>query len=333
MKILIIKIGAKGDVVRTLPILLAIKEKYPDSEISWVTKPDSQELLKVIPEINRVILIPCNTNEKFDILYNFDTEGEATKLAKEASAGKKYGFYEENGYPAAFNLSAEYYLNTMFDDELKKTNKKTYQEMMFEAAELPWKRQHYFLILSEDNMKYAEKFAKENKINAEKLIGIHIGAGKRWPSKAWHKNKIIEFIKKAKEKDYEILLFSGPDEKDKHEEIFNKLKKESINIYKNNPQNSDLEFASLINLCKVIVCPDSFALHISLTLKKPTIALFFCNSPDEVEGYGLLKKIVSPLLYNFFPEKQDQFSEELVNSIPTEEVLKAIKSFEDDGRA
>ena len=75
-----------------------------------------------------------------------------------------------------------------------------------------------------------------------------------------------------------------------------------------------------------MVCSDSYALHTSLALKKPTIALFFCTSPHEVEDYGLLKKIISPKLYDFFPEKQDRFSEELVNSILVEQVLKALES-------
>jgi len=46
----------------------------------------------------------------------------------------------------------------------------------------------------------------------------------------------------------------------------------------------------------------------------------------------LLKKLVSPLLYDFFPEKQDIYSEKLVNSISVEEVLKALASFNNNGR-
>ena len=67
------------------------------------------------------------------------------------------------------------------------------------------------------------------------------------------------------------------------------------------------------------------ALHVALALKKPTVGLFFCTSPNEVEGYGLLIKLVSPLLNDYFPEKSDQYSEELVNSISVEEVLESLK--------
>ena len=129
MKILIIKLGALGDVVRTLSILQGIKENYPDSDISWVTKNNAIDIFEGNPYVKNIFTIPYKTEEEFDILYNFDIEKEATELAIKIKANKKYGFYSEGGYPAAFNLGAEYYLSTIFDDELKKNNKKTYQEM------------------------------------------------------------------------------------------------------------------------------------------------------------------------------------------------------------
>ena len=328
MKILIIKLGSKGDVIRTLPVLAALKEKYPDSEIYWITKHPSKEILQIISHINKIFTIPCEINENFDILYNFDIEEQATDLANKINADKKFGFKSENNYVSSFNLGAEYYLNTLFDDEIKKNNKKTYQEMMCEAAELEYKKQHYPIYLAEQDKKYAEEFVKKNNVNPDKLIGIHIGSSPRWPSKSWHEEKIREFIKKAKNRGYEILLFGGPDEIEKHNRIIADLNKQGIKIYSNNPHNSDIEFFSLINICKKIISADSYALHIALALKKPTIALFFCTSPHEVEDSGLLTKIVSPLLYDFFPEKSDEYSEELVNSILSEEVLKALETID-----
>jgi len=328
MKILIIKLGAKGDVVRTLPILIALKKKYPNSEITWITKKESEDIIKSSPFVSNVYTIPVKGNEldkKFDILYNFDIEKEATQIAKQTQADKKYGFYYEGDYPVSFNSSSEYYLNTLFDDELKKSNKKTYQQMMFEAAELPYNKEHHPLYLNEKDKKYAEDFIKTNKINPEKLIGIHLGASSRWPSKTWHEERIKEFIKKAKQKDYEILLFGGPNEIDKHSKLVEELDRKGIKIYRNNPDNSDNEFISLVNICKYLICSDSFSLHVALALKKPTIGLFFCTSPNEVEDYGLLNKIVSPMLTEFFPERMDEYSEELVKSISADEVLNAIE--------
>ena len=45
MHILIIKLGAIGDVIRTTSILPILKEKYK-ANITWVTKTESIDLLK-----------------------------------------------------------------------------------------------------------------------------------------------------------------------------------------------------------------------------------------------------------------------------------------------
>lgn len=325
MKICIIKLGALGDVVRTLPIAEAVKKKYSESEITWITKKNALELFEGNPFVDKAAAIPYNNWEKLDILYNFDIEEDATNLAKEIKADRKFGFYSEGGFPNAFNLGAEYYLNTLFDDELKKTNRKTYQQMMFDAAELPYEKEMPLIYLTDEDRKYANEFLKENKIKTGKLIGIHIGGGgKRWPSKAWAENKIKEFVIKAKETGYETILFGGPDEVEKIGRMREELLNRNIIVYANNPRNSIKEFAVLVEKCDKIVCHDSLSLHISLALKKPTIGLFFCTTPHEVEDYGLLKKIISPLLYEFFPEKQDQFSEELINSISVDEVINIL---------
>lgn len=323
-KICIIKLGADGDVIRTLPLAKALKVKYKNAQITWITKGDVATLLEGNPYIEYILKLPYRGPDAFDELYNFDIDKEATSLAKQIKADKKYGFYEDAGYPVAFNKGAEYYLNTIFDDELKKSNKKTYQEMMFMAAELTYKKELCPIILKRENLDYAAQFIKENNINIKNLIGIHIGASSRWPSKVWHSDKVKEFIRKAKNKGFNIILFGGPNEISSHSLLVKELENEGIKIYRNAPENTKGQFASLVNLCNAMICGDSLSLHVSLALKKKTIALFFCTSPDEVEGYGLLKKIVSPKLNEFFPEKSDIYDEGLVKSINEDDVLMAF---------
>jgi len=324
-KILIIKLGALGDVIRTLSILPGFKEKFPNSEIFWLTKNNAAPFLENNPYINKLLTLPFQTKEKFDILYNFDTEEEATSLAKNLQATKKYGFYSEESFSAAFNPSAEYYLNTMFDDELKKNNKKTYQQMMFEAAELDYKKQHCSIFLTDKDKNYARDFLKNYLLNKDKLIGIHIGSSPRWPSKSWHEDRLRKFIILAKQKGYDIILFGGPEEKDKLLSLVKEFSKQNIKVMTNNPDNTMREFASLVNECSFIISADSLALHVALALKKKTIGLFFCTSSNEIEDYGLLQKLCSPMLYDFFPERMNEYNEELTKSITEQEVLDIIE--------
>jgi heptosyltransferase-2 len=327
-KIVIIKLGADGDVLRTLPLAKAIKKKHMGAQLIWITKGDIKSLIEGNQFIDRLFVVPFDSGEEFEAVYNFDTSPEATELAMKLKSEKKYGFCFDSGYPTAFNKGAEYYLNTMFDDELKIKNKKTYQEMMFEVAEIPYEKERYEIVLTEKDIKYAEDFARKNNLSNKKVIGIHMGASSRWPSKAWSEKQIRALIILLKKDGYEILLFGGPNEAERHAKFADELASGGIKICQNNPENTKREFAALISLCDFVICSDSFALHLALGLGKKTIALFFVTSPDEVEGYGLLTKIVSPKLYEFFPEKSDQFNEELVDSIKAGEVIDVIKAQE-----
>ncbi|MEK6899458.1 MAG: glycosyltransferase family 9 protein [Nanoarchaeota archaeon] len=324
-KILIIKLGASGDVLRTLPLAKKLKDKNPSSELTWVTKGDIVSLLTPINYIDKAVTLPFKANQKFDEVYNFDLDEEALNLMTLVSSEKKYGFHKEGKYASAYNSAGEYYLNTMFDDEVKKSNKKTYQEMMFDIAELQYSKERYSLIIPSKDLEYAKKFSKSNGLQSSKLIGIHMGASPRWPSKAWSEEHVEEFITLVLNKGYQVILFGGPDEISKHESLVKKISESGLKIFRNNPTNTKGQFVALLNLCTQVVCSDSLAMHASVGLGKKTIALFFCTSPNEVESYGLVTKIISPMLEDFFPERSDEYNEELINSISPEKVLSEIK--------
>lgn len=55
MRILIVKLGSIGDIVHTLPALAAIREGFPDSEISWVVERNLSEILRDNPLLDRLI--------------------------------------------------------------------------------------------------------------------------------------------------------------------------------------------------------------------------------------------------------------------------------------
>src|SRR3989344_6597399 len=362
-KIIVIKLGAKGDLVRTLGIAKALKEKYPERKVVWVTKSSNKEIVKANKYIDSVFSLEERKEvlgEEFELALNLDIDKEATALIGEVKAKEKRGFYAEGEYAQAYLPEGEYYLNTMFDDELKKSNKRTYQEMIFASAGLKHDAKKYKLevAIGSNEKKYALEFAKKNglagienskennpdslefskgqfsktrgtdqRIAHKKTIGLHIGSSPRWPSKAWHVERVFEFVKLAKSKGYEVILFSGADDKERAKLLVDKFNREKIKVVTNNPENSDLEFAGLISLCEVVVCADSFALHLALALNKKVVCLFFCTSADEIEGYGLLKKIVSKKLYDFFPERMNVYDEELTKSISADEVMRDVESF------
>ena len=91
-RVLIIKLGALGDVLRTTPLLKGLKKESPEVEIVWLTSPASAELLQGNPLIDQVWLTGAESLarlmvEEFDRLICLDKEPQALACAVLARAG------------------------------------------------------------------------------------------------------------------------------------------------------------------------------------------------------------------------------------------------------
>ena len=260
--------------------------------------------------------------EKFDILFSLEITTPATLLANIVQADEKYGYYFNEGATFCFNKGAEEYLETAFLTNKKLKNRKSYQELIFQACELPYNKEEIIFELADASKKYAEEFRSKNNLKEkDKILGINFSAGERWASKSLSSENLKELVRRINS-EYKIILLGGPEEEQKLKQISQELKNEGIAVVTNNPNNSVGEFASILSLCDKIITTDSFALHLSLALKKPTIALFFSTPYWEIEDYGVVKKIYSPLLSKYFLSKN--YSEELASSISVQEILKEL---------
>jgi len=302
MRALIIKLGAIGDVIRTTSILSGLKEKYKGCSIEWVTKKESFDVLKNNKLIDKVHLISDFKklqNKKYDLVICLDDENEACELASSVSFKKIIGAYLDNGKKIYTQDSSQWFdmgLISRFGkpkaDELKAKNKKTYREIMYSILDLNYKKQEPMLVLNVKELGFGKKFSKKNNIMEDGLvIGINTGAGGRWEDKKLSIEKTAELIDKLNNelKNVKIILFGGPEETERNKKIKNLVKTEIIDA---GCGNSLMEFASLVNLCKILVTSDSLALHVGVALKKKIICYFYPTSASEIELYERGTKII-----------------------------------------
>jgi len=328
-KILIIKLEAIGDVLRTTCILPALRKKYgPDILVYWMTNPESVDLLKNNQLIDKVLSYNLENvlrikQEEFDILFALEIDTPATLLANLVKSSEKFGYFFDNGTTSCFNESAENYLETAFLNNIKIKNRKTYQELIAQSCNLDlyYNREKPILNLNKEDFEFSNQFKLKNNLsNQDKIIGINIGSSARWASKFWDNEKIKQLIRQLKE--YKIVILAGPNEIKKQENLIRELKKEGIFLISNNPRNTLREFASVVNICDVIICGDTMVLHLALALGKKIISLFFSTPGWEIEDYDNITKLTSPLLEKYF--FINQYVPELAESISIEQVLKAL---------
>ncbi|MGE5435632.1 MAG: glycosyltransferase family 9 protein [Syntrophothermus sp.] len=295
-KILIIKLDALGDVLRTTSILHALKEKYLDSYITWLTKSNAKDIFKNNTLVDEVLtiespeLIAKLLSTKYNLMIHPDASPTSASLASIVNADEKKGYILNSlGKIEPLDNNAVEWLEMGAFDQLKKKNTKTYQQIIHEIAGLDYKQGKIIVNLTEDEQNFAKDFCiKNNLTKYDYLLGINSGSSKRWKLKQWRLEGFIELIKELKKTDnVGILLYGGKEEQEQNEQ----LKEVFPDLIDTGSDNSIREFFALMSLPDIVITGDTLALHVSAALNKKTICLFGPTSSNEIEDYGLIEKV------------------------------------------
>lgn len=279
-KILIIKLGAIGDVIRTTPLVVRFRKLYPDCHITWVThSPDvlPADQVDVIVRFEFASIYAVQ-NQQFDIAINLDKETEACSLLKDVNANEKYGFTWENFHIALATPNAEHKLITGLFDNISKTNTKNYLEEIFEICHLTFEGEPYLLNY---NQELAKKWQSiRTKADGKKIVGLNTGCGKRWQTRLWPDDYWVKLISMLKDGGFYPVLLGGSDEHDKNTSLTYKTHTYYPGYY------SLQEFISLTSNCDLIVTQVSMMMHIAIGLKKPMVLMNNIFNKHEFELYG-----------------------------------------------
>lgn len=280
-RILFIKLGAIGDVIRTTPLLKKYKEKYPNCHFTWVTlspqvlPKDKVDMIYKWDATSLYIL----ENETFDIAINLDKDKEACMLLSNVNAKEKFGFVWEEGHINTATKNAEHKLITGLFDHISKKNTKNYLEEIFEICHFEFNQEEYLININ-NNLSTTWKEKLSSLANDKIVIGLNTGCGKRWQTRLWPSEYWIELINNLEEQGYFCLLLGGEDED------------EMNRFYAKNTQATYLgtfgleEFIAITNNTDIIVTPVSMMMHIAIALKKQMLLFHNIFNVHEFELYN-----------------------------------------------
>ncbi len=303
MNILIIKLGALGDVLRTTFVARGLKEKYPQCTITWLTKKSAIDILLNNSYIDTIIAWGDHTSlvsQEFDWVISLDDEQEVCTFATQLKTKKLQGAYctSEGKRVYTDDVDAWFGMGLLRSeekggkpkaDELKKLNRKTFQEIYAHMFGIQGRNTQPILNLTLDELQYGQQILEPHNIQpTEKIVGINTGAASRWLLKSINIEKTAEICNELA-KSAKVLILGGFDEVERNQKI--KILCPSNNVIVIPPTPSIRQFASILQVCDLIITADTLALHISLALGKKTIAFFGPTSPWEIEMFGLGEKI------------------------------------------
>jgi len=297
---LIIKLAAIGDVLRTTALLRGLRAQDPACHVTWLTEPNAIPILQGIGAIDRLLPYTPETilqleMETFDELYCFDKEAKATALAMKIHAERKAGFgLSPFGTLIPLNKESEYAYQLGINDSLKfRLNIKTYPELIFECAGIPYAEPQEYVLpdLSAAVEKARADFLASGVRPEDLKIGLNTGAGDIFASKKWTEEGYIRLANRlVKDLGATVLLLGGPQEAERNRRIAAAAEGSLVNTGNDNPLR---KFSGIVGNCDLLVTGDTLALHIAIGLRIPVLVLFGPTCHQEIELYGRGAKIVS----------------------------------------
>jgi ADP-heptose:LPS heptosyltransferase len=279
-RILIIKLGAIGDVIRTTPLLHRFRKEYPGCHITWLTQSPAVLPKNLVDEIFTPDFLSFYKiqNTAFDIAINLDKEVEACALLAEVKSEQKFGFILRDHHVDAATPAAEHKLVTGLFDNISKENTKNYLEEIFEICHFDFQGEPYTLNYNEELAKKWDHIRHE--AEGKKIIGLNTGCGIRWQTRLWPQENWIALIKKLQESGYYPIVLGGKDEDD-----VNSYYVQATGCFY--PGHFPLdEFIALVSRCDVVVTAVSMMMHIAIGLQKKLVLFNNIFNKHEFELYG-----------------------------------------------
>lgn len=298
-RVLMVKLAATGDVLRTTAFLPAIHATWPGAKVTWLTRKSAAALFDGNPLVDEVLTTEDAVTaarlatETFDVVLCPDADPDAAVLAAMAKGRERRGYVRDAaGHIVPLGPGAARWLAMGLSDTSKQANTQTYQHLVAEVLGLePAAVREPILECSPADRADVARFTAALP-GSGALIGLNTGAGGRWAYKQWTREHQGTFLRLATDAGLRVLLLGGPEEVATHRELL--AANAGRPVFDGGNHNSYSRFAALVDHCKVVVTSDSLAVHVASARKVPAVVLFGPTSAAEIELYGRGSKIVPP---------------------------------------
>ena len=345
-KILIIRLGAIGDVIRTLPALGVLRKRFPENHIAWAVEERSQSILVGHPQIDELIILKrdkwqnhilkFNTfyatikevyfflvelkKKKFDLVLDFHGVIKSGIVSLSSGAKERVGFRRK--FTKEFNFLFNNHRIFLPEERLNRVERNfrllNYLGVDGDVGDA------LFPLLPGDKLTIDNFFQKFIDLNHGPIIVMHPGSSrntwyKRWDSLKYAglADKLIEHYKAT------IILTWGAEELTKVEEIAAIMKNDPVIACKTGNLR---ELAELIKRCDLYIGGDTAPMHIAAFSGIPVVAIFGPTDPVVNAPYGKNRHIIVRRDLPCSPcRNKECLTRECMETISCDEVFRAAE--------
>lgn len=296
-RILIVRLGAIGDVIRTLPALKALRLNLPEAYIAWVVEDRAASILKNHPDLNNVLIVPRNKwqhnplslktlkevrlfiknlrREKFDTVLDFHG------LFKSGLINFISGVKNRVGFSRKFCKEGNFlFTNNHVSLPVKKMNRVERNLFLVKSLGLETTDHDPIIPISDEDRKFADTFIPAQETSSlRRLIIMHPGSSLSTPYKRWNHHRFAQLADTLIQK-YQAKIFftAGKDEWPLIKSITDHMTESRYVLCRTETLT---QLAELIRRSDLYIGNDTAPMHLAAFLKTPVIALFGPTDPIE----------------------------------------------------
>ena len=311
MNILIVKLSAIGDVIHTLPALNAVRNYYPNANITWLVEEDAASLVYGHKALNRVIIskrkrwlkalrslsllntikevygfIKVLRDTRYDMILDFQALLKSGILIAIARGRRKIGFgkgLEHMEYSYIF-------LNERIPAVDMEIHALSRGMMLLNAVGIPTNEIEYKLPVSNDDREKVDELMKKHGIKGVgSLIAINPVA--KWESKLWPNERFSRLADTIiDEYDAKIIFTGGPEDRPIIQDIMSAMKGRALNL----AGHTTLKMlAALYEKTVLVISTDTGPMHLAAAVGLPVVALFGPTAAWRTGPYGAGHHIIT----------------------------------------
>ncbi|RJQ49480.1 MAG: glycosyltransferase family 9 protein [Gammaproteobacteria bacterium] len=270
MRVLIIRLGALGDVAIATPFIEKILESYPESEVWLLTAPPYRELfinhpqLKVQTFPRKGLKAMCAAlawvnARKFDAVYDLQGTLRSRLLAiasrARLCAGLNRGFPYTHTPPPRGDARPDNHIFARFN-------------AILQCAGLPAAEPRVMLVTDAAEREHVQRWLREKSLSGRPLVLMHTGSSARWVSRRWEERHFAELARALHERGLHVIWVGGPEERELNARLAAHGGVNAAEAF------SVLELVELARQARFAVTNDSGPMHIIAAAEIPIYALF-----------------------------------------------------------
>ncbi|MCC6967309.1 MAG: glycosyltransferase family 9 protein [Nitrospira sp.] len=287
-RILLIKPSSLGDIVHAMPTLAALRERFPQADVTWLVKRQWASLVEVIEGVDQICAVeqglmgwlgevPDLRAARFDLVVDLQGLFRSGAMAWLTGCSRRVGFANaREGSPYCYTQRVAVPAGSMHavDRYL----------LVAEAlgAARPKAPRFDFIDRAEDRSAVGALLAAAGLAAASPWVAMNVSA--RWETKRWPPQQFAEAADRlAVAQGIPIVFMGGPAERPETRAVMARMRTKAIDLTGQTPVGL---LPSLLRHAAVLVTNDSGPMHIAAAVGTPVVALFGPTDPVKTGPYG-----------------------------------------------